>query len=720
MLKFNELGLISPLLAAVEKQGYETPTPIQQQAIPQILQKKDLFAIAPTGTGKTAAFAMPILQDIMENPQREPHALVLAPTRELAHQIADNFRKYAEGTKLYIALVYGGVSQINQVKDIRRGAHIIIATPGRLLDLIEQGHINLSKVKTFVLDECDRMLDMGFISDIREIGNLIKTENRQTLLFSATAAREIRDLAADMLVEPAYIDIAPESHQKPNINQLLYAVDRNDKYDLLKDLIEEQNIDQVLVFTKTKHGADRLVQNLNRDDYFAVAIHGDKSQRERSKNLDLFKRGRARILVATDVAARGVDIKELNYVLNYDMALDTDTHTHRIGRTGRAGATGTAISFSDNQEARFVRDVLKQQGQDSMTMMEHQYHIEIPWRKPPQKGRRSDDAERSSRGGRGNGQSRNEGSRNGSSNSNGRRDGKGGKKSFQPFSDSFNLENNEVNSYNNRGSEFRVIDNKKSKNKNGGNDAVNPNTGNKPTKNLNKQGSNFDDMEFLIIDELFKERSNHGPKNSETKEKGNNKKANGWGSTRKNDGGEFFSDSRPSNENRRSGGGRDFSRSGNGGSYNRNNGGGNRNGGNRAERRSAEFGGGSERSSSGYGRNANGGGGRSSGGYGRSEGNSRGGYGGGRSNGGGYGRNSEGSSRGEFSRGGESRGGESRGGESLGNGGYGRSNGGSSSYGRGGSSSRSGSSYSGGSGRSGGAPKRKNPAGHKNKFKAAR
>lgn len=738
MLNFNELGLISPLLAAVEKQGYERPTPIQQQAIPQILQKKDLFAIAPTGTGKTAAFAMPILQDIMENPQREPHALVLAPTRELAHQIADNFRKYAEGTKLYIALVYGGVSQINQVKDIRRGAHIIIATPGRLLDLIEQGHINLSKVKTFVLDECDRMLDMGFIADIREIGNLIKTENRQTLLFSATAAKEIRDLAADMLVEPAYIDIAPENHQKPNINQFLYAVDRNNKYSLLKNVMEEMDMDSVLVFTKTKHGADRLVQYLHKDNYSAVAIHGDKSQRERSKNLDLFKKGRAQILVATDVAARGVDVKELNYVLNYDMALDTDTHTHRIGRTGRAGAEGNAISFCDDNEARFLRDILKQHGQDSMQMMEHEFHIEIPWRKPPQKGRRSEsgDSGRGGRGGRNQGRSsQGEGnSFGGSSNGGQRRDGKGAKKSFQPFSDSFNFDDS--NSQGNRGSEFRVIDGKKSKNKKGAAETVNPTTGNKPTKNLNKEGSNFDDMEFLIMDELFKERSSLSPRNTESKEKGNNKKTNSWGSTRKNDGGEFFSENRSSGDGRRSGGGRDFNRGGNsGGSGNRF---GNRNGGgsgNRAERRNAEFGG-DRPSNGGFGRN-NGGrssggfggrseGGRSEGGFSRnsengSRGGSRGGFGGGfgggrSSNGGGYGRNTEGGSRGGESRGGESRGGEFRS-ESR-NGGNSRGGSSSNNFSRGGSSSRSGSSF-GGNGRSGGPSKnRRNPAGHKNKYKA--
>jgi len=381
MQSFESLGLIAPLVKSVSEQGYTSPTPIQALAIPTILKGSDLFATAPTGTGKTAAFAIPIIQQIMANPQRKTHALVLAPTRELAHQISDNFRKYASGTNLRIALVYGGVSQMRQVQEIRRGCQVIIATPGRLLDLIEQGFIDLSGIQTFVLDECDRMLDMGFVADIREIGKLMLAERKQTLLFSATAPREIKQLASEMLVDPEHIDILPNIEDKPKITQWLFCVDRNNKYALLRDMLEDPAIESMLVFTKTKHGADKLVMNLKDDGYSAVAIHGDKSQRERSNNLDMFKRGRAKLLIATDVAARGVDVKELNYVLNFDIAMDADTHTHRIGRTGRAGAEGIAISFCERSEANLLEQIFRIHGKECMTEMEHDYRIELPQRR---------------------------------------------------------------------------------------------------------------------------------------------------------------------------------------------------------------------------------------------------------------------------------------------------------------------------------------------------
>ena len=381
MQSFESLGLIAPLVKSVSEQGYTTPTPIQALAIPTILKGSDLFATAPTGTGKTAAFAIPIIQQIMANPQRKTHALVLAPTRELAHQISDNFKKYASGTNLRIALVYGGVSQMRQVQEIRRGCQVIIATPGRLLDLIEQGFIDLSGIQTFVLDECDRMLDMGFVADIREIGKLMLAERKQTLLFSATAPREIKQLASEMLVDPEHIDILPNIEDKPKITQWLFCVDRNNKYALLRDMLEDPAIESMLVFTKTKHGADKLVMNLKDDGYSAVAIHGDKSQRERSNNLDMFKRGRAKLLIATDVAARGVDVKELNYVLNFDIAMDADTHTHRIGRTGRAGAEGIAISFCERSEANLLEQIFRIHGKECMTEMEHDYRIELPQRR---------------------------------------------------------------------------------------------------------------------------------------------------------------------------------------------------------------------------------------------------------------------------------------------------------------------------------------------------
>lgn len=497
MSTFQDLGLIKPLLAAIEKQGYQHPTPIQVQAMPVILQNRDLFATAPTGTGKTAAFAIPILQHIIQNPQKKTHALILAPTRELAHQISDNFKKYANGTNLKIALVYGGVSQMRQVDEIRRNPQIIIATPGRLLDLIEQGYIDLSAIQTFVLDECDRMLDMGFIGDIRQIGALIKTENLQTLLFSATASSEIRSLAADMLNNPVSIDIAPENHQKPKIVQQVYPVDKSNKYKLLKDILESWEIDSMLIFTKTKHGADRLVNYLNKDNFFSVAIHGDKSQRERTKNLELFKRGKAQLLVATDVAARGVDIKELNYVLNYDMALDTDTHTHRIGRTGRAGAEGTALSFCDDQEARFLRDILKEHGQDSMTMMNHDYFIEIPWQKHPRRNESSGRSSNSRFSNRGSNEGRQfenrkfENKNTPSRGSENRNSDKSYNKSNRPnrFGDhqGFGKNKTEKTSREFRGSEMNQLT--------------------KP-KHYDK---NFDQVENIIMDELFKERSSEKP-----------------------------------------------------------------------------------------------------------------------------------------------------------------------------------------------------------------
>ena len=344
MQSFESLGLIAPLVKSVSEQGYTTPTPIQALAIPTILKGSDLFATAPTGTGKTAAFAIPIIQQIMANPQRKTHALVLAPTRELAHQISDNFKKYASGTNLRIALVYGGVSQMRQVQEIRRGCQVIIATPGRLLDLIEQGFIDLSGIQTFVLDECDRMLDMGFVADIREIGKLMLAERKQTLLFSATAPREIKQLASEMLVDPEHIDILPTIEDKPKITQWLFCVDRNNKYALLRDMLEDPAIESMLVFTKTKHGADKLVMNLKDDGYSAVAIHGDKSQRERSNNLDMFKRGRAKLLIATDVAARGVDVKELNYVL---VAVAAEVTTKAMAAEIAAVAVDIAVVLVD-------------------------------------------------------------------------------------------------------------------------------------------------------------------------------------------------------------------------------------------------------------------------------------------------------------------------------------------------------------------------------------
>ena len=378
MSTFNELGLSPQMLATVEVQGYSTPTPIQEAAIPAILSGKDLFATAPTGTGKTAAFAIPILQKMMENPSKNINTLVLAPTRELAHQISDNFKKYAAKTPLRITLIYGGVPQFRQVDNLKRGTQIVIATPGRLLDLMEQGYVNLKHVEHFVLDECDRMLDMGFISDIREIGTKLESLSKQTMLFSATASKEIRVLSEELLNDPERIDIVPTEEQKPKISQWLFAVGQKNKEELLVDLLQDPDIDAMIVFSRTKHGADKLVKLLRDADISACAIHGDKSQRERTRNLDNFKTGRDRVLVATDVAARGVDIPALNYVLNFDMAEDPETHTHRIGRTGRAGKEGLAISFCSPHEAKHLHALQKEYGKDVLLEMEHDFRIELP------------------------------------------------------------------------------------------------------------------------------------------------------------------------------------------------------------------------------------------------------------------------------------------------------------------------------------------------------
>jgi len=380
MTTFQSLGLTPQLLATVEAQGYSQPTPIQAMAIPTILNGNDLFATAPTGTGKTAAFAIPIIQKLEGSSPKQIQTLILAPTRELAHQIADNFKKYAAHTEIKINLIYGGVPQIRQVDRLKRGCQVVIATPGRLLDLMKQGHVKLNSVNTFVLDECDRMLDMGFIDDIKKIREKLNTESIQTLLFSATASPEIRTLSEEILNQPEKIDILPTELQKPKIDQWLFVIAQKNKEELLLQMLEDPEMESLLVFTRTKLGADKLVKTLRQHNHNCCAIHGDKSQRERTRNLDSFKTGRDRVLVATDVAARGVDIQSLNYVLNFDMAEDAETYTHRIGRTGRAGTEGLAMSFCSPGEHKKLLEVWKAFGEDSLMEMEHEFRIELPQR----------------------------------------------------------------------------------------------------------------------------------------------------------------------------------------------------------------------------------------------------------------------------------------------------------------------------------------------------
>src|SRR6201991_4273449 len=360
---FQNLNLIEPILRALKTEGYTTPTPIQQQAIPIILQKRDLLGCAQTGTGKTAAFAIPTLQLLYQNRQEHKEqkaikVLVLTPTRELAIQIQESFTAYGRNTGLKSTVIFGGVSQNPQVDTIRRGVDILIATPGRLLDLMNQGYIRLDQLKVLILDEADRMLDMGFVHDVKRIIAKVPSK-RQTLFFSATMPKEIQQLADSILHNPAKVEVTPVSSTADTIQQLLYYVDKNDKRSLLAHILKDKDIKTALVFTRTKHGADKVVKDLVKIGITAEAIHGNKSQNARQRALTNFKNRTTRILIATDIAARGIDIDELTHVINYEIPNIPETYVHRIGRTGRAGANGIALSFSDHEEKEFIKDIQK-------------------------------------------------------------------------------------------------------------------------------------------------------------------------------------------------------------------------------------------------------------------------------------------------------------------------------------------------------------------------
>jgi ATP-dependent RNA helicase RhlE len=356
------------MLKALAHEGYEQPTPIQQQAIPVVLQKRDLLGCAQTGTGKTAAFAIPILQ-LMEQQRRtdaDSHlknnagiqTLILTPTRELAAQIEESFKAYGRFLKFKTAVIFGGVSQYHQVNTLRRGVDILIATPGRLIDLINQGHISLQGIQYFVLDEADRMLDMGFVHDVKRIISKLPSK-RQTLFFSATMPLEIKQLANILLSNPVKVEVTPPSSTVDMIRQSLYYVEKQNKTSLLGHLLRDGSIKNALVFTKTKYGADKLARQLYRSGINAEAIHGNKSQNDRQRVLQNFKSNRIRVLVATDIAARGIDIDELDHVFNYDLPQTPETYVHRIGRTGRAGASGAAVSFCDYVEKILLSDIEK-------------------------------------------------------------------------------------------------------------------------------------------------------------------------------------------------------------------------------------------------------------------------------------------------------------------------------------------------------------------------
>ncbi len=377
-MSFTKLQLIEPLLKAVQAEGYTEPTPIQEQAIPIVLKRQDLLGCAQTGTGKTAAFAIPILQLLTVEPhvdrsKQTIKVLILTPTRELAIQIGESFNAYGKFLKLRQAVIFGGVSQLAQTEALKAGIDILIATPGRLLDLVNQKFINLHHIQIFVLDEADRMLDMGFIHDVKKVIALLPTR-RQNLMFSATMPPEIAKLADAILVNPAKVAVTPVSSTVDTIDQAVCYVEKRDKKALLIHLLKDKTIQSALVFTRTKHGADNVTRALNKAGITAEAIHGNKSQGARQRALGNFKTRQIRVLVATDIAARGIDIEELSHVINFDLPNEPETYVHRIGRTGRAGLTGAAISFCDHEEKAYLKDIIKLTGKH-IPAMEHPYPL---------------------------------------------------------------------------------------------------------------------------------------------------------------------------------------------------------------------------------------------------------------------------------------------------------------------------------------------------------
>ncbi|MVM34323.1 DEAD/DEAH box helicase [Spirosoma sp. HMF4905] len=381
-MQFSELSLIDPILKALAEEGYSTPTPIQEQAIPILLSRRDLLGCAQTGTGKTAAFAIPILQLLNEERSKTPNGprriktLVMTPTRELAIQIAESFAAYGRHLNLRHTVIFGGVSQHAQVNSLKAGVDILIATPGRLLDLMNQGFVSLRDVQFFVLDEADRMLDMGFIHDVKKVITKLP-ERRQSLFFSATMPPDVAKLADTILRNPAKVEVTPVSSTADTIQQAMYFVGREDKRKLLVHILNDQKIKSALVFARTKHGADKVVKDLLKAGIGAEAIHGNKSQNARQRALSNFKSRETRVLVATDIAARGIDVDELSHVINYELPNIPETYVHRIGRTGRAGHDGIALSFCDAEETDFLRDIHKLIGKRVPVIDNHPYVLDI-------------------------------------------------------------------------------------------------------------------------------------------------------------------------------------------------------------------------------------------------------------------------------------------------------------------------------------------------------
>ena len=379
-MSFKDLQLIEPLLRALETEGYLEPTPIQEKAIPPILEKRDLLGGAQTGTGKTAAFTLPILQLMFEKLSKErPHratikALILTPTRELAIQIGESIRNYGRYLPMKELVIFGGVPQFSQVQTLKRGIDILVATPGRLLDLMQQGHVSLNHIEYFVLDEADRMLDMGFVHDVKRIITKLPAK-RQTLFFSATMPAEIKQLSGMLLTDPVRVEVTPVSSTTELIQQSVFFSEKQDKLPLLIHLLQNKNIETVLVFTQMKHAADKLARSLSKAGIRTEAIHGNKSQNARQSALENFKNRKTRVLVATDIAARGIDIDDLTHVVNYELPNIPETYIHRIGRTGRAGAQGTAISFCDWSEKTFLNDIQKLIKKTIPVVKDHPYDI---------------------------------------------------------------------------------------------------------------------------------------------------------------------------------------------------------------------------------------------------------------------------------------------------------------------------------------------------------
>ncbi|MFH1463139.1 MAG: DEAD/DEAH box helicase [Pseudomonadota bacterium] len=389
MQNFVSLGVAEPLARAVAACGYAIPTPIQVQAIPPLLAGRDVLGCAQTGTGKTAAFALPVLQRLAEAPfrgrgARPIRALILTPTRELAAQIGASFATYGVGLGLRHHVIFGGVGQGPQVTALRAGLDILVACPGRLLDLHQQGHVDLTHVERFVLDEADRMLDMGFIHDVRRVLRLLPTR-RQNLLFSATLPHAIVELAGSFLHDPVHVEVTPGTLTVERIDQKVMFLRREDKRYLLADLLRRGAVEQALVFTRTKHGANRLVKQLDQDGIRALAIHGNKSQTARTRALDDFRGGRLTVLVATDVASRGIDVDGISHVFNYDLPHEPESYVHRIGRTGRAGRPGTAIAFCDHEEGDDLRAIERLIGRSIEVDAGHRWHAAdaIPVRAAP-------------------------------------------------------------------------------------------------------------------------------------------------------------------------------------------------------------------------------------------------------------------------------------------------------------------------------------------------